>query len=233
MIRINLLTAQCSECACERCLNRFIDEKGFRRKRCSKCRFYHREYERKWYADGRGYEYLRGKRQRTLARPVPPNHKVCKRCMNVKMDDEFFNLKGNPSPYCNECRRYHASWRVERYKKLSPDVLEAERKKGRERSRALREEVLRHYGGKCACCGELRSEFLAVDHIQGGGGKHRKEIGAGTAYFSWLKKNSYPSGYRILCHNCNMAVAFYGHCPHQKDAEVHPIDLIVSKFPTY
>src|SRR5688572_6031846 len=33
------------------------------------------------------------------------------------------------------------------------------------------------YGGAvCKCCGETRTEFLSIDHVQGGGGKHRKEI---------------------------------------------------------
>src|SRR5258708_37086796 len=35
----------------------------------------------------------------------------------------------------------------------------------------LRIIALNAYGGKCECCGEERFEFLAIDHIGGGGNK--------------------------------------------------------------
>ena len=82
-------------------------------------------------------------------------------------------------------------------------------------SRRNREDVLAHYGNKCECCGEDKKEFLSIDHINGGGNKHRKDIGHLNIYV-WLKRNNYPKGFRILCHNCNMAKAFYGYCPHKK-----------------
>lgn len=31
----------------------------------------------------------------------------------------------------------------------------------------------------------------------------------------WLRRNNYPNGFQVLCHNCNMAKGFYGKCPHQ------------------
>jgi predicted restriction endonuclease len=88
------------------------------------------------------------------------------------------------------------------------------------KNKALRLEVLAHYGGKCACCGESVPEFLAIDHINGGGCQHRKEIPGGNVC-AWLKKNNYPEGFQVLCHNCNMAKGFYGHCPHQKEEVKH------------
>ena len=60
-------------------------------------------------------------------------------------------------------------------------------------------------------------EFLAIDHINGGGNKHRKEL-KNDKLPGWLAKNNFPEGFRILCHNCNMALGFYGFCPHQKEA---------------
>ena len=69
----------------------------------------------------------------------------------------------------------------------------------------------------CSCCGEKHLEFLAVDHIEGGGIKHRKEFGGGsTNFYDWIVKQGFPVGLRILCHNCNCAIGFYGHCPHKK-----------------
>src|SRR3990167_4620750 len=80
--------------------------------------------------------------------------------------------------------------------------------------RKIREEVVVHYGGKCACCGEKEFVFLAIDHVNGGGSKHRKEVGA-YSIPSWLKKNGYPKDYQILCHNCNQAKSIKGVCPHK------------------
>ena len=32
----------------------------------------------------------------------------------------------------------------------------------------------------------------------------------------WIKKNNFPKGFQILCHNCNVAKGIYGECPHEK-----------------
>jgi hypothetical protein len=86
----------------------------------------------------------------------------------------------------------------------------------------LRAEVLAHYGNKCACCGETHPEFLGIDHINGGGNKHRREpgVGSGAGFYLWLKKHHYPEGFQVLCHNCNLAKGFYGYCPHKKLATI-------------
>ena len=86
-----------------------------------------------------------------------------------------------------------------------------------EKARRLR--CIEHYGGKCACCGESRYEFLAIDHINGDGNEHRKKIGNGSCIVGWLIKNNFPEGFRILCHNCNASFGLYGYCPHQKERE--------------
>lgn len=86
----------------------------------------------------------------------------------------------------------------------------------------VRLEALQAYSGKfpkCACCEDSNLEFLAVDHIDGNGGKHRRELrsaGRGSNFFLWLKRNKFPKGFRILCHNCNFSIGRYGYCPHNK-----------------
>lgn len=81
----------------------------------------------------------------------------------------------------------------------------------------LRLQVLRAYSGEtpsCVCCGETLLHFLALDHIDGGGRRQRKELGGG-GYWTWLKNNNYPPGFRVLCHNCNLGRQFNGGvCPH-------------------
>jgi hypothetical protein len=82
----------------------------------------------------------------------------------------------------------------------------------------LRAKVLGHYGGdppRCACCGETTNEFLGMDHINGGGRQHLREIGTRNLY-RWLPKAGFPDGFQVLCHNCNLSKGFYGMCPHQR-----------------
>jgi hypothetical protein len=106
-------------------------------------------------------------------------------------------------------RRYHAQWRKDNKPRL--------RANAKARYMRLRVEVIRRYGGKCRCCGESRFQFLAIDHIHGGGRKHRKEIGGPLHMAAWLVRNRFPPGFRVLCHNCNMAIGFYGACPHKTE----------------
>jgi len=82
----------------------------------------------------------------------------------------------------------------------------------RRQRRRERAAVIEAYGGKCACCGETQYEFLSIDHVAGGGRKHRASLTMSMEHF--LYKNGFPAGYRLLCHNCNQAIGYYGRCPH-------------------
>lgn len=106
-----------------------------------------------------------------------------------------------------ELAKRHAEYRIKNRENL--------RIKGRKRIKELRESIIAYYGGKCVCCGETQFEFLAIDHVNGGGSQHRKNIKESSVCY-WIKKNNYPEGFQILCHNCNMAKGFYGHCPHEQ-----------------
>ena len=95
--------------------------------------------------------------------------------------------------------------------------------KYKQKNDLLRDRVLAAYGHECECCGENRKEFLALDHVDGGGKKHRDSLGVsgGCGFHNWLEKNNYPPIIRILCHNCNCALGFYGYCPHEKERQRH------------
>ncbi len=69
----------------------------------------------------------------------------------------------------------------------------------------LRIEILTHYGnGKLACrvCNENNIHCLSLDHINGGGTEHRKQIGGAVKLYPLLKRQGYPRGYQTLCMNC-------------------------------
>jgi len=85
--------------------------------------------------------------------------------------------------------------------------------------RRLREKIIRYYScgtNKCMCknCGVSDMEFLSIDHINGGGTNHLRQLKGQNLYY-WLIKNKLPSGFRVLCYNCNFSLGHYGYCPHE------------------
>lgn len=167
--------------------------------------------------------------------------KQCTKCLIEKTLTEFSlrrdGVRGRQS-HCKLCRRatwkmfntsnrarqraryaaltdaQHTQWREssKRYRDKHSDRLkEQHRKKHQE----IRQSVLTKYGGLCCCCGETQWKFLVIDHIGGGGNAERKALGGTTMVYRKLyTSNELLEGYRVLCHNCNMASSFYGSCPH-------------------
>ena len=100
------------------------------------------------------------------------------------------------------------------FKKKNPDYV-------KEWNQRIKVEVFSHYSkGKpeCACCKEKELGFLCIDHINGDGAKHRREIKkGGVGMWRWLRENGYPSGFQVLCFNCNFYKGHYTNkvCPHK------------------
>ncbi len=84
----------------------------------------------------------------------------------------------------------------------------------------LRVRVFQHYDLRCACCGEDNLYFLQIDHIHGGGNRHRKSLNlSGHTFYRWLIRHNFPEEYRTLCANCNSAIGYWGFCPHNQDVQ--------------
>lgn len=112
---------------------------------------------------------------------------------------------------CDTCAAHKNAARRARYAK--DPQRHADRKK--RQNRAIAKEVFEHYGKTCVCCGESEFLFLTIDHVNGGGTKHRKEVGQGTKFYRWLRREGYPDGYQVLCMNCNLGRHRNGGvCPH-------------------
>jgi len=148
----------------------------------------------------------------------------------IKEDPEYFRRKGreyykrniedNPNFYREKYKgrpEYNHNYSKKRYAKNKSDPIWVEKNKKymRDYYRRYREIVIKHYGGKCVCCGEDTMEFLALDHIDGGGNEQRKKAKIKNTSYQ-LFKQGFPPGIQILCHNCNSAKGFYGKCPHEK-----------------
>ena len=118
----------------------------------------------------------------------------------------------------NKRNEYMRQWRIENKEQFKRNQKRAYDK--------MRLECLTHYckGKKpfCQCCGEDEILFLHLDHINGDGVAHRKQMEKEQGYISggnnlpyWLKKNKYPKGFQVLCANCNLAKRVDKICPHQ------------------
>ncbi len=70
------------------------------------------------------------------------------------------------------------------------------------RFRTLKIEVIKHYSKTLSCkkCGIDDIRVLSMDHINGGGNKHIKQIGGNL--YHWIKRKGFPSGFQVLCMNC-------------------------------
>lgn len=77
------------------------------------------------------------------------------------------------------------------------------------------------YGRSCACCSLDEFDALSLDHVEGGGSEHRRQLGGGgSAIYTWLRDNDFPAGFQTLCRNCNKAKHTRGECPHQTKAVI-------------
>lgn len=141
---------------------------------------------------------------------------VCRVCGLLKSLDEFVKNRRMKRGIDTICKLCNLGKTIE-WKKIQDPVKEKERhrKVSARWVEDLKFEVLSHYG-VCYCCGESRIEFLTIDHINGDGAVHRKEINMiGYRFYVWLRNNNYPEEFRTACANCNMATRFNKVCPHK------------------
>lgn len=117
--------------------------------------------------------------------------------------------------YCSKCLEKCRAGE-QRRTKANPEKY---KQRNRDSQLRLKQRVFNAYGGcVCICCGEKHMEFLSIDHIKQDGATHRKEINGsarnGANLYRWLVRNNFPSGFRVLCMNCNFAIGHFGICPH-------------------
>lgn len=103
-------------------------------------------------------------------------------------------------------------------------------KHSRTQHQELKLDVIEGYGGKCNCCGIKIWQFLSIDHVEERGVDERKRLGKklnSASLYRKIIKEGFPSRYQILCYNCNMALGFFGYCPHRPKIQRD----IIKKFP--
>jgi len=143
--------------------------------------------------------------------------KRCTTCKELRELSEFHKDKRHKDGLEASCKlcaaeyqRRHYQAHKEQKKAYSLAHREERRESAKIRSqqyaKRTKEDILGHYGGGapiCITCGESRLDCLSIDHINGNGSKHRKELGlVGQGFYRWLKQEAYPEGYQTLCMNC-------------------------------
>lgn len=172
------------------------------------------------------------KRRRAAGVPERPIRQVVegiKRCQGCGVDkslEDFYPRWDRPDGYsrgraarCKKCEaQATAEWRAR-----NPDDA---RRINRETGARVRYEALLRYSPAgsttptCCCCGTEGVWFLALDHINSDGNDHRSALKSqrvGTNIARALKRDGWPEGVQVLCHNCNWAKFFLGGCPHSSD----------------
>lgn len=187
------MTKKCNTCRKEKGLTEFHCNPTTRDKHSGKCIVCTLLYVKKRYAQN----------SKKLQAYVNQRHR------NLLLQGKCVSCgKGVIAPdsaqYCKTCRERKRITRRRRYDQL-------------------RLEAFAHYGGAiCKCCGEKETRFLTLDHINGGGNKHRKEM---TSYmYKWIQKKGYPDGLQVLCWNCNLGRYYNdGICPHKGEKAKHEL----------
>jgi len=154
--------------------------------------------------------------------------KGCSCCGEMK---EFSSFHKNNSPksllglqsQCKDCRKKLDGGRKVERAAYYVRTRQTRRQVTKRYQEKVRLETLTFYSKGtlcCACCGEATYEFLTLDHIGGGGNKHREEVNRrGYTFYSLLRQQGFPPGFQVLCMNCNWSKGKYGSCPHERCQE--------------
>jgi hypothetical protein len=120
------------------------------------------------------------------------------------------------SKWSDEERLEHRRNKLKEYRITHPEYghnyyinnLEHERERSRVKSKAerirRRKELLAFLGGKCVRCGFSDWRALQIDHVDGHGKDHRRELG--SKFSSQFRKEvmtDTTGKYQLLCANCN------------------------------
>lgn len=154
--------------------------------------------------------------------------KKCTKCGEEKPASEYYmRSAGYANAECKACTKVrsqtHRHANLEKYR-------EHDREYGKWKRDVIKNAVFEKYGGfKCVCCGETEKLFLTLDHINNDGAADRRKIAgrqtaAGYVTYRYLFRNNFPSGYQVMCANCQHGKRMNkGVCPHQVRCNDYPL----------
>lgn len=135
-----------------------------------------------------------------------------------KIDSDYANwfqrrYHGDEEYKANYYDRQHRRYETYREKRL------AEKKEYHKKTYPItKEKVLMHYTNgimRCQChkCDVTNPHFLTIDHVNGDGAAHKKQI-KNRRLYQWLIANNFPDGFTVLCYNCNCSKGANNVCGH-------------------
>jgi hypothetical protein len=149
--------------------------------------------------------------------------KKCKTCKIDKDISDFARATRMKDGHRNTCKSCWAA-QMREYYAANEDKRIARAEYCRDYRAVIVEKVLRHYGGRCACCGETNPLFLTIDHINSDGAEHRRKLSkngngrtvSGDKIYRQIVKENFPEIFQVLCYNCNCGKQRNGgiSCPH-------------------
>jgi len=157
--------------------------------------------------------------------------KTCKMCKD-ELPVEMFSIndkkRGYRRPECRDCYSYKKKLEMKRrratetpkekrlrqeyhrdYFQALPDEKKAKWREGNKKAyHTLREEILLGLGGRCVKCRVNDLNVLQIDHVNGGGGQERKEVGHTKSYRiirDRIRANdsSVFDEIQLMCANCH------------------------------
>jgi len=150
--------------------------------------------------------------------------KLCPKCNQNKSVLEFSRDSRTKSGIRSQCRACCRESSIKYYTKTRERHIKESTRWNREnndrflanqvrRRKEIKAEIVRGYGG------EKEIAFLTLEHINGGGRKHREHAGSLAVYREVIKKD-FPSEYTVLRMNCNFARRFGRECPNQEKGNI-------------
>lgn len=128
----------------------------------------------------------------------------CRICNTTLNESNHYRSSHSSHGYiCKDCKKKFEKENSARRRSESPEKTKLSVKRSKDK---LKESVFKYYccgDIKCKRCGFYDIRALTIDHINGEGFKHKKELGsAGNTMYRWIKKHNYPPGFQVLCMNC-------------------------------
>lgn len=212
-----MITKVCNVCKQEKIIDSFYKRGDGRKNQCKQCELiksslnYYKKAEEKRKSARRAYTKKKSENKCFICKEYSTT-RYCEKCSKPVYERSKNRYKKRKEDgQCVNCSRF----KIDKAYNLCEVCRERTGIYCRNRYKATRQKVIDFYGSNCRCCGETEICFLAIDHINGGGNKHRKEVGIGFNFYMWLINNNFPEGFQVLCHNCNYAKYSLGICPHQ------------------
>jgi hypothetical protein len=162
--------------------------------------------------------------QKCHAKEARPGRKHCHKC--AYKDPQYKSKKRKTKKASGCCKRCEKPILTPEFGSVCSEYCRQQVCKASIRTmRRLKIAALKAYGPLCCSCPNCperhnpKLAFLTLDHVNGGGNKHKTELKVNKLY-RWLKNQGYPPGYQVLCFNCNSGRSINsGVCPHMEDSD--------------